>query len=130
MRSNLTTLSCSIPDSLMGSDCEEDDEDEDPIRPPLNSGHLGSNGPESVGHLGASDLSVQSMSTDSKNNDDSDQVRTTDFFKPRDYQYAQFRVHLMAIPTHEVIHSLKTKAPKMVAVQSDVDREQLSKPNN
>jgi hypothetical protein len=59
----------------MGSECEEDDEDEDPIRPPLNLGHLGSNGPESVGHLGASDLSVQSMSTDSKNNDDSDQVR-------------------------------------------------------
>lgn len=62
-------------DSLMGSDCEEEDEDEDPIRPPLNLGHMGSNGPESVGHLGASDLSVQSMSTDSKNNDDSDQVR-------------------------------------------------------
>lgn len=59
----------------MGSDCEEEDEDDDPIRPPLNLGHLGSNGPESVGHLGASDLSVQSMSTDSKNNDDSDQVR-------------------------------------------------------
>lgn len=59
----------------MGSDCEEDEDEEDPIRPPLNLGHLGSNGPESVGHLGASDLSVQSMSTDSKNNDDSDQVR-------------------------------------------------------
>lgn len=66
---------CLFPDSLMGSDCEEDDEDDDPIRPPLNLGHLSSNGPESVGHLGASDLSVQSMSTDSKNNDDSDQVR-------------------------------------------------------
>lgn len=54
----------------MGS-ASEDEEDEDPIRPPLNF----SNGPESVGHLGASDLSVQSMSTDSKNgHDDSDQV--------------------------------------------------------
>lgn len=59
-------------DSIMGS-ASEDEEDEDPIRPPLN---FGSNGPESVGHLGASDLSVQSMSTDSKNgHDDSDQVR-------------------------------------------------------
>lgn len=36
----------------------------------------------------------------------------------------------MAILTQEVIHSLKIKAPKMVAVQSDEDREQLSKPNN
>lgn len=63
----------------MGSDCEEEDEDDDPIRPPLNLGHLSSNGPESVGHLGASDLSVQSMSTDSKNNDDSDQVRNLTF---------------------------------------------------
>lgn len=61
----------------MGSDCEEEEDEDDPIRPPLNLGHLGSNGPESVGHLGASDLSVQSMSTDSKNNDDSDQVRTS-----------------------------------------------------
>ncbi len=58
----------------MGS-ASEDEEDDDPIRPPLNLGHLGPNGPESVGHLGASDLSVQSMSTDSKNgHDDSDQV--------------------------------------------------------
>jgi hypothetical protein len=67
-----------IADSLMGSDCEEEDEDDDPIRPPLNLGHLSSNGPESVGHLGTSDLSVQSMSTDSKNNDDSDQVNNFD----------------------------------------------------
>lgn len=59
----------------MGSDCEEDEDDDEPIRAPLSLGHLGSNGPESV-HLGASDLSVQSMSTDSKNNDDSDQVCT------------------------------------------------------
>jgi hypothetical protein len=61
-------------DSLMGSASEDEDED-DPIRPPLNLGPLGPNGPESVGPLGASDLSVQSMSTDSKNGvDDSDQV--------------------------------------------------------
>lgn len=58
----------------MGSASEDEDED-DVIRPPLSLGHLGPNGPESVGHLGASDLSVQSMSTDSKNgHDDSDQV--------------------------------------------------------
>lgn len=59
----------------MGSDYEEDEEEEDPIKPPLSLGHLATNGPESVGHLGASELSLQSMSTDSKNNDDSDQVR-------------------------------------------------------
>lgn len=64
----------SIADSLMGSATEDEDED-DPIRPPLNLGHLNPNGPDSVGHLGASDISVQSMSTDSKNgHDDSDQV--------------------------------------------------------
>lgn len=61
-----------ITDSIMGSDCEEDEDEDDPIRPPI-LGHLGTNGPES--HLATSDLSVQSMSTDSKNNDDSDQVR-------------------------------------------------------
>lgn len=58
----------------MGSDYEEEEDEDDPIKPPLSLGHLTSNGPESVGHLGASDLSLQSMSTDSKNNDDSDQV--------------------------------------------------------
>lgn len=63
----------------MGSDCEEEEDEDDPIRPPISLGHMGSNGPESVGHLGASDLSVQSMSTDSKNNDDSDQVRISFF---------------------------------------------------
>ena len=62
-----------LPDS-MGSDYEEDEEEEDPIKPPISLGHLATNGPESV-HLGTSDLSLQSMSTDSKNNDDSDQVR-------------------------------------------------------
>jgi hypothetical protein len=59
----------------MGSDFEEEEEEEDPIKPPLSLAHLATNGPESVGHLGASELSLQSMSTDSKNNDDSDQVR-------------------------------------------------------
>lgn len=59
----------------MGSDFEEEDEEEE-IKPPLTLGHLATtNGPESVGHLGASELSLQSMSTDSKNNDDSDQVK-------------------------------------------------------
>lgn len=60
----------------MGSDFEEEDEEEDTIKAPLSLGHLATtNGPESVGHLGASELSLQSMSTDSKNNDDSDQVK-------------------------------------------------------
>lgn len=58
----------------MGSDFEEEEDEDDPIKPPLSLGHLAPNGPESV-HLGASDLSLQSMSTDSKNNDDSDQVK-------------------------------------------------------
>lgn len=58
----------------MGSDYEEEEEEEETIKPPLSLGHLATNGPESVGHLGASELSLQSMSTDSKNNDDSDQV--------------------------------------------------------
>lgn len=79
MQSILKLFLLLLADSLMGSDCEEEDEDDDPIRPPLNLGHLSSNGPESVGHLGASDLSVQSMSTDSKNNDDSDQVSNINF---------------------------------------------------
>lgn len=41
----------------------------------LNSLGLGVNGPDSVGPLGPSDISVQSISTDSKTtHDDSDQV--------------------------------------------------------
>lgn len=57
----------------MGSGSEDEDEDEH-IRPPLGLGSL-LNGPDSGGPLGASDLSVQSMSTDSKTgHDDSDQV--------------------------------------------------------
>lgn len=57
----------------MGS-ASEDEDDDDPIRAPLNLGPLGSNGVDG-GPLGASDLSVQSMSTDSKTgHDDSDQV--------------------------------------------------------
>ena len=118
----------------MGSDCEEEDEDEDPIRPPLNLGHMGSNGPESVGHLGASDLSVQSMSTDSKNNDDSDQVRIFYPWKLVQTLLMQkkiiIRVHSTVIPMHEGIHSLKTKVLKTVLAQSDGDRAQQSKPNN
>lgn len=65
-------------DSLMGSDCEDDEDEDDPIRPPISLAHLGTNGPES--HLATSDLSVQSMSTDSKNNDDSDQVSLSEVF--------------------------------------------------
>lgn len=62
----------------MGSDCEDDEDEDDPIRPPISLAHLGTNGPES--HLATSDLSVQSMSTDSKNNDDSDQVSLSEVF--------------------------------------------------
>ena len=62
-------------DSLMGSASEDEDDDEPHIRgPPLGLG-LGPNGPDPSGPLGASDLSVQSISTDSKTgHDDSDQV--------------------------------------------------------
>lgn len=68
-------------DSLMGSASEDEDDDDPPhLRgPPLGLGVLGPNGPDSAGGpLGASDISVQSMSTDSKNtHDDSDQVSLT-----------------------------------------------------
>ncbi|XP_046802120.1 LIM/homeobox protein Lhx1 isoform X2 [Lucilia cuprina] len=62
----------------MGSASEDEDDDDDPPHlrgPPLGLGMLGPNGPDSAGGpLGASDISVQSMSTDSKNtHDDSDQ---------------------------------------------------------
>lgn len=65
-----------ILDSLMGSASEDDDDDEPHIRgPSLGLGPLGPNGPDSVGPIGPSDLSVQSISTDSKTtHDDSDQV--------------------------------------------------------
>lgn len=59
---------------MIGSGSEDEEED-DHIRPPHALGSL-LNGPDSVGPLGASDLSVQSMSTDSKTgHDDSDQVK-------------------------------------------------------
>ncbi|KAL1403175.1 hypothetical protein pipiens_005775 [Culex pipiens pipiens] len=58
-----------MTDSLMGSASEDEDDDEH-IRSGLGIGPLGPN----EGPLGASDLSVQSMSTDSKTgHDDSDQ---------------------------------------------------------
>jgi len=61
----------------MGSASEDEDEDDPPHLRGPGIGLLGPNGPDSVGPLGASDISVQSMSTDSKNtHDDSDQVRT------------------------------------------------------
>ncbi|XP_055913251.1 LIM/homeobox protein Lhx1 isoform X1 [Eupeodes corollae] len=66
----------SLSDSLMGSASEDEDDDEPHLRgPPLGLGGMGPNGPDSAGgQLGASDISVQSMSTDSKNtHDDSDQ---------------------------------------------------------
>lgn len=60
----------------MGSASEDEEDEETHIRgPPL--GLLGplANGPDSVTPLGQSDLSVQSISTDSKTgHDDSDQV--------------------------------------------------------
>lgn len=61
----------------MGSASEDEDDDDPHLRgPSLGLGSLGPNGPDSAGGpLGASDISVQSMSTDSKNtHDDSDQV--------------------------------------------------------
>lgn len=62
----------------MGSASEDEDDDEPHhIRGPssLVLGSMGPNGPDSVGPIGPSDLSVQSISTDSKTtHDDSDQV--------------------------------------------------------
>lgn len=81
--SELQPLFRSLPisfctDSLMGSASEDEDDDDPPhLRgPALGLGVLGPNGPDSAGGpLGTSDISVQSMSTDSKNtHDDSDQV--------------------------------------------------------
>lgn len=59
----------------MGSASEDEEDEETHIRgPPLGLGPL-ANGPDSVTPLGQSDLSVQSISTDSKTgHDDSDQV--------------------------------------------------------
>lgn len=61
----------------MGSGSEDEDDDDTHIRgPPLGLGTLGQTLPESAGTLGGSDLSVQSISTDSKTgHDDSDQVK-------------------------------------------------------
>lgn len=60
----------------MGSASEDEDDDDTHIRgPSLGLGPLGTNVTESSGPLGGSDLSVQSISTDSKTgHDDSDQV--------------------------------------------------------
>lgn len=64
-----------ITDSLMGSASEDEDDDDSHIRGPMGLGSMGPNGPDSVGPIGPSDLSVQSISTDSKTtHDDSDQV--------------------------------------------------------
>ncbi|XP_059608213.1 LIM/homeobox protein Lhx1 [Phlebotomus argentipes] len=64
-----------LTDSLMGSGSEDEDDEETHLRgPPMGLGPLGPNGPDSAGPLGTSDLSVQSISTDSKTgHDDSDQ---------------------------------------------------------
>lgn len=66
----------------MGSASEDEDDDDTHIRgPSLGLGSMGPNGPDSVGPIGPSDLSVQSISTDSKTtHDDSDQV--IEFTKP------------------------------------------------
>lgn len=66
----------------MGSASEDEDDDEPHIRgPSLGLGPLGANGPDSVGPIGPSDLSVQSISTDSKTtHDDSDQVNDKHIF--------------------------------------------------
>lgn len=69
----------------MGSASEDEDDDEPHIRgSSLGLGPLsmGANGPDSVGALGPSDLSVQSISTDSKTtHDDSDQVQLRFFIE-------------------------------------------------
>lgn len=70
----------------MGSGSEDEDDDDTHLRgPPMGLGPLGPNGPDSAGPLGTSDLSVQSISTDSKTgHDDSDQVS--------DYEILQINV--------------------------------------
>lgn len=62
----------------MGSGSEDEEEDEPHIRGAplgLNTLGLGANGPDSVGALGPSDISVQSISTDSKTTHDDSEVR-------------------------------------------------------
>jgi LIM homeobox protein 1 len=101
-----------IADSLMGSASEDEDED-DPIRPPLNLGPLGPNGPESVGPLGASDLSVQSMSTDSKNGaDDSDQVN---------FDFRLVVVTCLTCRTISIFHSLSLFVSLSLSHQGSLD---------
>lgn len=69
-------------DSIMGSASEDEDDDDPHLRGQLGLGSMGPNGPDSVGPMGPSDLSVQSLSTDSKTtHDDSDQVCAGDDFK-------------------------------------------------
>lgn len=73
----ISFIFCIFTDSAFHSGSEDEEED-DHIRPPLGLSSL-LNGPESGGPLGTSDLSVQSMSTDSKTgHDDSDQVSIFD----------------------------------------------------
>lgn len=74
-------------DPLLGSG-SEDEEDDEPAHHIRGGGlglgalvGLGGNGPDSLGALGPSDMSVQSANSDSKmTQDDSDQVSLMPFF--------------------------------------------------
>lgn len=75
-------------DPLLGSG-SEDEEDDEPAHHIRGGGlglgalvGLGGNGPDSLGALGPSDMSVQSTNSDSKmTQDDSDQVSSTFHFQ-------------------------------------------------
>lgn len=86
----------------MGSASEDDDDDDPPhLRATaLGLGVLGPNGPDSAGGpLGTSDISVQSMSTDSKNtHDDSDQVSPREREREREGVRRRQEASLTCIP--------------------------------
>lgn len=130
-----------------GSEDEEDDEPTHHIRGGgLGLGALvglGGNGPDSLGPLGPSDMSVQSTNSDSKmTQDDSDQVsemtkinvtKMHSISNPQFFSFNQSRkrAQSMVIQTVVVIHKRKIKVPMMVrTVQNGAVHEQQSKPNN
>lgn len=126
-------VSLSFAESLMGS-ASEDEEDEEPhIRgPPLGLGPL-TNGPDSGTPLGQSDLSVQSISTDSKTgHDDSDQVISHKFIAKLNNIITLLvilRVPWMAIQTVETQE--RTRAPTMAeVVRRDAVQGLQSRRNN
>lgn len=127
----------------MDSASEDEDEDEKPSIRGLGMGHgplgLGGNGPYSDGLLGPSDVSVQSISTDSIKTqpDDSDQVSDARGYpfctrnSMNSMYYFSDRAHWTVMWMVAVIHKRKTKVQMMVPMdQSDAVHGQRSKQNN